>query len=288
MSGPPSSSEDAPIRMLRYRWWIVALLFAATVLNYIDRQSLSILATTIQHAFQINDVGYGHVVTAFLLAYTFAYAITGRVTDRLGARWSMALFILWWSLAEMLPPLVHGGVSLGVSRFLLGLGEAGIWVVAPKVIGELFAPRSRALAIGIYTAGGTLGAALAPPTISAISQGFGWPMVFFASGLLGLLWLIPWLMFTGKMRLAGPALSQTGAARWFGLLRIRNLWLLLLARFLTDPVWYFFLFWFPKYLEDVRHVPFVRVGHVVWVVYLAADLGTIAGGLLSWIFLRGS
>lgn len=284
-TGLPSS--NAELRLLYYRWAIVALLFVATVLNYVDRQSLSILATTIQQAFHVGDVAYGHVVTAFLFAYTLAYAFTGRLTDLIGTRRGLSLFILWWSLAEMLPPFVHGAWGLGISRFLLGLGEAGIWVAAPKIVGELFSPRSRALAIGIYTAGATLGAALAPPLITAITFRSGWPMVFVASGFAGLLWLIPWLLLSRAVSVSRANRSSSqSTVQWLSLLTSRNLWILLAARFLTDPVWYFYLFWYPKYLEDIRHASFAWVGHIVWVVYLAADIGTILGGIASWYLIK--
>lgn len=288
MRAPGLPENNAELRSLYYRWTIIALLFVATVLNYVDRQSLSILATTIQQAFHAGDVAYGNVVTAFLFAYTLAYALTGRITDLIGTRRGLALFILWWSLAEMLPPFIHGAWGLGISRFLLGLGEAGIWVAAPKIVGELFPSRSRALAIGIYTAGATLGATIAPPLITAITQRSGWPMVFVASGFAGLLWLVPWLILSRVVPMSSASRSQSSqsTAQWFNLLANRNLWILLIARFLTDPVWYFYLFWYPKYLEDIRHASFTWVGHIVWVVYLAADIGTILGGIASWYLLK--
>src|SRR6201992_1250234 len=164
------------------RWWVVGLLLLATILNYLDRQSLSILATTIQHAFNMEDYAYGHVVFAFLLSYTAAYALSGPFCDRFGIRVSMAVLMTWWSMAELMPAFVHSAFMLGVSRLLLGLGEAGVWIVAPKAVGQYFPVEQRGTAIGIYTSGATLGAAIAPPLIALLAIQHGWQSVFVISG----------------------------------------------------------------------------------------------------------
>ena len=270
----------------RLRWAVVAALFAITVINYVDRQSLSLLAPVLQFQLHITDGGYAHIVTAFLAAYTVAYVFAGRVCDWIGARAGMTLFVIWWSVAEMLPPLARSGTQLGVGRFLLGLGEAGNYVAAPKAVREWFPAEERALALGIYTAGATLGATLAPPLIAAISHGFGWQMVFVATGVAGMVWVLPWLWLTRRAPIP-PTLTDVtfvddGAEGgvWAGVLRSPATWLLLGARFLTDPVWYFMLFWFPKYLQDARGMSLAQTGRASWVVYLAADVGTLACG---WI-----
>lgn len=271
--------------LIDLRWLVVGLLLIATILNYVDRQSLSILATTIQRAFGMSDIAYGHIVSAFLLSYTLAYAFAGPFCDKFGVRAGMTIFIIFWSLAELIPSFVHSAFMLGVGRLLLGLGEAGVWVVGPKVASELFVPEERALAIGIYTAGATLGATVAPPLIASLSKSFGWRSVFVATGLAGLLWVIPWLLLYRNATSPRSIVPKASIA-WRTILQNRNLWLLLFARMLTDPVWYFYLFWYPKYLNDGRHLALARVGHTVWIVYLAADLGTILGGWISGRIIR--
>jgi MFS transporter, ACS family, hexuronate transporter len=272
------------------RWIILALLFCASVINFIDRQSLSILARTIQNDLGISDLGYSTVVQMFLFAYMLSFLVAGWVTDRLGIRLSMTLFIAWWSLSNMLTGLAGSLRSLAGARFLLGAGESGLYAVAPKVVGELFPPAQRGLAVGIYTAGATIGATAAPPLLALLAVSYGWRGAFFATGALGLLWIIPWLLFyRPAARAAGavakPLVPAAGPAapawRWRDVLFCREALFLLAARTLTDPVWHFVLFWFPKYLTDVHHLALPELGRVAWIVYLAADVGCVAGGFLS-------
>jgi ACS family hexuronate transporter-like MFS transporter len=286
---PGEATAGALPALYRRRWWILGLLFIATILNYLDRQSLSILASTIQQALGMSDIAYGHVVTAFLLSYTVAYALSGPFCDRVGIRWSMAILIAWWSMAELLPPFVHSALGLGGTRLLLGIGEAGIWLVGPKAVQQLFLPAQRGTAVGIYTAGATIGATIAPPLIAGLTLRHGWQSVFLVTGAAGLLWIVPWLLlFRDETRIVAPVrepASET-AAPWHKLLHARNLWLLLLARLLTDPVWFFYLFWYPKFLGSAGHLSFQRLGHTVWIIYLAADLGAILGGVFSGRLIR--
>ena len=190
----PASAKPAALRKIpNLRWWITGLLFLSTVINYMDRQNLSILARTIQDDLHITDLQYSYVVQAFLLAYTLSYLVAGRLTDYLGTRVSMACFVVWWAIADMSTSLSRGLVSLGFFRFLLGVGEPGNYTAAPKAVSEWFPPRERGLVIGIYTAGATLGATLAPPLIAFLGSRFHWRAVFLFTGSLGLLWVIPWL-----------------------------------------------------------------------------------------------
>ncbi len=289
-------------RIPHLRWWITGLLFASTVINYVDRQTLSILARTIQNELAMDDLDYAHVVQAFLLAYTVAYLLAGRVTDWLGTRASLALFLGWWSLANMATGLVRNAYQLGLCRFLLGLGEAGNYTAAPKAVSEWFLPKDRGLAVGIYTAGAMVGATISPPLISWLGGTWGWRAAFFATGALGLLWLIPWWWLyrepwrhpritaeEAAQTPARPAAAQcqgSGWNLWKEAFSSRAAWLLMSARLLTDPVWYFYLFWFPKYLMDARGLTLSGVGKVAWVVYLAADLGSVIGGALSGRLIR--
>jgi ACS family hexuronate transporter-like MFS transporter len=297
------TSPKAPAKIPHLRWWITALLFFSTVINYMDRQNLSILARTIQDDLKITDLQYSYIVQAFLLAYTLSYLIAGRVTDYLGTRLSMAAFVIWWSIADMLTSLSRGFASLSFFRFLLGVGEPGNYTAAPKAVSEWFPPKERGLVVGIYTAGATLGATLAPPLIAYLASHFHWRTVFLFTGSLGLIWVIPWLLLYRKpedhpriteqeRRLISPDKSPEEDSglplegRWRHILRRRETWYLMLGRMLTDPVWYFYLFWFPKYLTDSRHLTLAEVGRIAWIVYLAADVGCIAGGYLSGLLIR--
>lgn len=296
------------------RWWIATLLVGAAVLNYVDRQTLSALAPTIQSDLRMDDRAYADVVNIFLVAYTIAYLISGRIADLMGTRASMVLFVVWWSVANMLTAAAQGVQSLSVFRFLLGLGEAGVWPAASKAVSEWFPARERALAIGLYTMGATLGATLAPYLViplathawgqtlpgvaSFFGQGTGWRIAFLLTGAVGLLWLIPWLwLFRAprESKLISAAelqlLDQSAAAdnprganekpwTWLQVFMFRGTWLLLLGRLITDPVWYFYQFWFPKYLSADRHLSQDQL-KITWIVYAAAGVGSLLGGWLS-------
>jgi ACS family hexuronate transporter-like MFS transporter len=286
------------------RWWITGLLFLSTVINYMDRQNLSILARTIQNDLGITDLQYSYVVQAFLLAYTLSYLFAGRLTDYLGTRVAMACFIVWWSIADMATSLSRSLVSLGFFRFLLGVGEPGNYTAAPKAVSEWFPARERGLVVGIYTAGATLGATIAPPVIAYLASQFHWRTVFLFTGSLGLLWVIPWLwlyrrpdqhprvtgeelaIVSGDEDSAPESSAEPAEGRWRYILRRKETWALMTARMLTDPVWYFYLFWFPKYLIDARHLSLAEVGRIAWIVYLAADIGCIAGGYFSGVLIN--
>jgi ACS family hexuronate transporter-like MFS transporter len=270
--------------MKSVRWLLLSLLFAASVINFIDRQTLSILARTIQNELGISDIGYSNIVQLFLFAYMLAFLIAGWVTDRLGVRASMTLFIAWWSLSNMLTGLANSARALGGARFLLGAGESGLYTVAPKIVSEWFPPKERGLAVGIYTAGATVGATAAPPLIAWLALSYGWRSAFIATGAMGLLWLLPWLLiYRPAPKAAIPAAPIRVAAKstWRSAICSPAVLGLLLARVITDPVWHFVLFWFPKYLIDVQRMSLAEIGRVSWLVYLAADVGSVAGGYVS-------
>lgn len=304
-----------------FRWWIITLVFLAAVLNYVDRQVLSALAPTIQRDLGMTDRDYANIVNLFLVAYTLAYLVSGRLVDRLGTRLGMVMFVGWWSVANMLTAAAQGVRSLGTFRFGLGLGEAGVWPAASKVVSEWFPARERALAIGIYTMGATVGATVAPyiviplaafpyaeklPWIGQIlGQGAGWRMAFIITGGLGLLWLVPWAVFyrqpresrqiTGKeLKLLDDSAAEedkaggatTGAAwTWRQVFSSKVVWLLLFGRLITDPVWYFYQFWFPKYLNTERGFEQGQLT-ITWVVYAAAGAGSLLGGWLSGVLVK--
>jgi ACS family hexuronate transporter-like MFS transporter len=286
------------------------MLFLAAVLNYVDRQVLSLLALTIQKDLGLSDIDYGHITSCFLVAYTVSLLIAGRLIDRIGVRWGLAMYITWWSLATMAHAWANSFASLAWCRVLLGLGEAGNWPASTKAVSEWTSAKERAFAIGLYTMGATLGATIAPVLIlSLASGGSEWRTAFLVTGAAGLVWVLPWLWLyrrpsehpriTPQERALTDAIAATSPSapaeaeqgegrRWLAVLARREVWLLLIGRMLTDPVWYFYQFWFAKYLAKDRAVAQADLG-ITWVVFLAADIGCLAGGLLSaWYIRRGS
>ncbi|MDR1009915.1 MAG: MFS transporter [Opitutaceae bacterium] len=309
------------MKIPNFRWFIIALVFLAAVLNYIDRQALSLLAPDyIKKDLGLDDSGYASIVNIFLVAYTISYLVSGRLVDKLGTRLGMAVFVAFWSVSNMLTAAAHGLRSLGAFRFALGLGEAGVWPAASKSVSEWFPAKERALAIGVYTMGSTIGAVATPflvmpladfdfaqhlPLISHwLGQGAGWRMAFILTGGLGLLWVIPWLLLyrqpkqspfatekelktladseAAELRAAGAA--GTAAAQlpwgWRKIFTSRAVWLLLLGRLITDPAWYFYQFWFPMFLRNEHDVSKGGLT-MMWPVYAAAGIGSVLGGVLS-------
>jgi ACS family hexuronate transporter-like MFS transporter len=269
------------------------MLFVAAALNYLDRQTLSLLAPDVQRDLGIDDDGYALAVNAFLAAYVVAHLIGGRLVDRLGGRLALALFVGWWSMAGLLTAGARSLAGLAGMRALLGLGEAGMWVAAPKLVGEWFAPRERGLAVGIYSMGATIGATIAPPVMVVLAA-HGWPCAFVVTGVAGLVWLLPWWRVSRRAPAPGapepgaPASVRAAPAPWRPILQRADVWLFMAARLVTDPVWYFFLFWFAKYLVAERGIAPSGVG-ITWLVFLGADLGCLAGGWLAGILIgRGT
>lgn len=288
------------------KWVLLALLFFSTVINYLDRQALSILATTIQADLKMTDLEYARVVQVFLFAYAAAYVMAGRVTDWLGARVALLLFVGWWSLANIATGFVRSAVELGAARFALGLGEPGNYTVGTKVVSEQFPAPQRGLALGLYTAGAMIGATLAPPLIGGIALTYGWRSAFWITGVAGLLWMLAWWWAYPRKAQVPAATPQAEAAAaaeasatpaletpvpvapstsmkgvWGRLARDRTVWALVASRAVADPVWYFYLFWFPKYLGDARGMSLAMIASVAWIVYVAADIGSVGGGLIS-------
>lgn len=278
------------------RWFIVALLLGATTLNYIDRQTLSVLNHTLRAELHFSDVGYANVVSTFLVSYTIMYSAGGRLSDYLGSRVGLALSLSWWSVATMLTGLARGAFSLGVFRFLLGVGEPCVYPAGIKCCAEWFPPTERALPAGIFSSGSGLGAVLAPPFVVWLTLRFGWRYAFLFPGLLGLCLVPLWLKVTAARRgteaTAGLGLETAGGSTqrvpWRELLRKRSVWGLVLARFSSDPVWYFYLFWLPDYLQRERHFDLRELAAYGWIPFVFADAGSVTGGALSdWLIRRG-
>jgi ACS family hexuronate transporter-like MFS transporter len=267
-------------------WAIITLLFVVAVLNYFDRQSLSVVAPRMQAELHLSDTGYAHIVSLFLLASAFAYALSGFICDALGTRKSMALFVSFWSLAEAATAIATSTVLLGLTRFCLGLGEPGLWVAAPKAVGEVLKKPQRSLGVGIYTAGATLGAIVAIPAILAITTHLPWRAIFLIDGAMGLIWVPVWLWLYQDQVSESSNDASVPTSAFRDVIGRRETWQFMIARGMTDPVWYFYLFWFPKFLLSERHLSNVQLSQLGWIVYLAGGIGTIAGGFLSGSIIR--
>jgi ACS family hexuronate transporter-like MFS transporter len=270
----------------KLRWAILALLFTSTVLNYLDRQALSILTVEIQKDMHMSTMEYAKVVQVFLVTYTISLLGAGWITDKLGTKVSLALFVGWWSIANMLTGLVQSVVQLGITRALLGLGEGGNYTAAPKAVSEHFEPKERGFAVGVYTAGAMLGATIAPPLIVWLASTYNWRSAFFITGAAGLLWLIAWLAIYKTPEASSDSTTKSAPLPLKIILQDRSVWLLACARMLADPVWYFYLFWFPKYLEESHGMSLLQIAQIAWIVYLAADIGSLSGGIFSGYLVK--
>src|SRR5262245_20007012 len=282
------------------RWWIAGLLAAATALNYLDRQNLPVVITEVQKSIPITDQQFSELQVLFLLAYGVMYAVGGRVMDLLGTRAGYAAAIAWWSVANAAHGLVSNAFGLGAARFALGLGEGGGFPGSAKAVSEWFPARERSFAFGIFNTGSSVGAVMAPPLIAFITVELGWRWVFLITGGLGLIWAAVWFVFYDAPERHGrisPAereyvcAARPSGARtpepWISLLRYRQVWGLLAAKFFSDAAWYFFLFWLPKYLADVRHLNIRQIGYYAWIPYAFAGAGSLTGGWLSsWLLRR--
>jgi len=262
------------------RWLMISLAFWATVINYLDRQTLSVAAPVLREQFHMSSVTYSNVVSAFLLAYTIMNGVSGPLIDRLGTRAGYALCMAWWSAASILHVFARGALSLGIFRFLLGAGEAGNWPAAIRIVAEWFPERERALASGVFNSGSAAGSILAPPIVAWILLSFGWRYAFAGIGILGFIWLLFWWPI---YRVAPDTAARTPEAvpRPWALFRTRFVWSFTVAKIFLDPVWYFYIFWFPEYLKNARNFNMADIGKFAWIPFLVAGSGNILGGLVS-------
>ncbi|MCE5313658.1 MAG: MFS transporter [Armatimonadota bacterium] len=288
------------------RWYIVGLLTLVTAINYLDRNALSVAQTVLEDQFGMTNADYGHIVSVFLLAYGLMHPVSGRIVDWLGSRRGLAFGFVWWSLASIGHAFCSGITSFGIMRFVLGFGESGNFPAAIKTVGEWFPAKERALATGIFNVGAGLGAVIAPPLIGGLIMLFGWRAAFVATGAIGFLWLIPWLALSGKPeghpRITPEELAyirggqsvepteelqkEAGGGVWKEALSRKELWALMVARFLSDPVWLFFAFWIPKYFKTERGFDLKDIALFTWMPFLAADVGSVVGGWLSSYFVK--
>lgn len=261
------------------RGWIAGLLFLSVVINYIDRQCLSVLAPVITKELGLSPVGFATVLNVFQAAYTIMYVGSGLLVDRWGAKTSLAVFMGWWSIANALHAFATTIFGLGFFRFLLGLGEPGNFMAGFRAISECFPKQERALVNGLLNAGSSVGAMIAPLLVTWLYRQLSWRGAFVICGVLGLLWIGPWLRFYKPLEPVVAARPNNG--EWKKYLPLPQSWGLLLSRFLSDPVWWFYLFWLPKYLVDARGFTLEQMALVAWMPYLAADLGAMFGGWMS-------
>jgi ACS family hexuronate transporter-like MFS transporter len=288
---PEQSTAAEPLAHVgKYRWRICALLFFATTINYMDRQVLGVLAPYLQNVIGWNEIQYGYIVTSFQAAYALGLLGMGGFIDRVGTRLGYAAAITVWSLAAMSHSLVNSALGFGAARFLLGLGESGNFPAAIKTVAEWFPRKERSFATGIFNSGSNVGAIVAPLTVPWIAVHLGWRWAFLFTGLFSATWLVVWMRMYRrpeqhpKVKPAELAYIRSDAAEpvvkvpWSSLLQHRQTWAFLIAKFLTDPIWWFFLFWLPKFFNTQHGLTLTDLGPPLVVIYVMADGGSIGGG----------
>lgn len=292
------SGCDSP-RLGHVRWTICAMLFFATSINYMDRQVIALLAPTLQHTIGLTEINYGYIVDAFQAAYAIGLLLAGRLVDRIGTRIGYIVVMGIWSLSAMGHALASTAFEFGVARFFLGLGESGNFPAAIKTVAEWFPQSERSLATGIFNSGANVGAVLAPLIVPWVTIRFGWRAAFLTTGIFSALWILWWWKFyrkpTDHPTLTGAELrhiykeaaEQMGPSTpWIRLLGFRQTWAFSLAKFLTDPVWWFYLFWLPKFFTARFHLNLLHLGLPLVVIYNMSAVGSIGGGWLPGPFRR--
>ena len=301
--------NEAGFKIRGLRWWIVSLIFLATLINYIDRLTISVLAPVITRDLHLTNTEFGGIITWFLLAYTISQSLSGKLYDRIGTKRGFIASITLWSIAAMGHAFARGLTSLSVFRFFLGLGEAGNWPGAAKTVAEWFPIRERAFGMAIFNSGAAIGSVVAPPLIVWLSLTYGWQTTFIVTGSFGFAWLVLWILvyqtpdlhkWLGESErqlirqgqrfgdVTDTVATETSAPTWRELLRYRQVWAIVLARGFTDPIWWLYISWLPKYLADARGFSLVKIGLFAWVPYVAADAGSLSGGWLSgYLISRG-
>jgi ACS family hexuronate transporter-like MFS transporter len=279
------------------------MICMVTIINYIDRQTLSVLAPTSREQFGMSNVSYSRVVTIFLLGYTISQALSGKILDRIGVRRGFMLFVGIWTVASMLHATARNVVQLAIFRFILGVGEAGNWPGAAKAVAEWFPVRERAFGMSIFNGGATIGAVVAPPVIVWVALRFGWRYAFFIGAGLSMILMVLWYFFY-RTPAEHPLLSEQERALimsdqpasdstdvssrrpWLSLFRHRQVWAVVAARFFSDPIWWFLIAWLPNYLKAERGFSLALIGLLAWVPFLFADLGNLSGGFVSSLLIK--
>jgi len=281
-------------RIGRYRWVICGLLFFATTVNYVDRQVLGILSKDLKDAIGWTEVDYGNIVAAFNAAYAFGLLLAGRIMDRVGTKLGYTVALIWWSFAAMAHALARTPLGFGIARASLGVGEAGNFPAAIKTTAEWFPKKERALATGIFNAGSNVGAIVAPLVVPWIARNWGWQWAFILTGAMGFIWLALWIPLYAKPE-EHPRVTKAELAHiqsdppdppaakvpWLKLIPRRQTSAFAIGKYLTDPIWWFYLYWIPPYLRDNHKLDLTTIGPPLIAIYLIADIGSIGGGWLS-------
>ncbi len=293
-SSVQASTEAAatPRTWSHCRWTICALLFFATTINYLDRQVLSMLAKTLETSIGWTSIQYGYITGVFQATYAIGLLGAGYIMDRFGTRKGYSVAVTLWSLAGVATAAAHSAFTFGVARAFLGFGESANFPACIKTVAEWFPKKERALATGVFNAGTNIGAVVAPLTVPWLALTYGWQAAFIATGALGFVWLVFWLLFYHKPE-EHPRISKAEleyiqsdppdrieTVRWGRLLPHKETWAFTLGKFLTDPVWWFYLFWFPKYLQESFNLGLKQIILPTIIVYNAATVGSILGGWL--------
>jgi ACS family hexuronate transporter-like MFS transporter len=288
-------------KMTRYRWRIVALLFCATTINYLDRQVLGLLKPTLEADFGWTESDFSHIVMAFQTAYAISLIGFGAIIDKIGTKIGYVISVVVWSIAAMLHALATGTVSFGFMRALLGLGEAGNFPVAIKATAEWFPKKERALATGIFNSGANIGAVVAPIMVPWILGSYGWQEAFLITGALGFVWLIFWFRYyevpakQARINQAEfdyihsdnePDTSKEAPVKWLDLFKVRQTWAFVFGKMLTDPIWWFFLYWLPILFAEAFKLNLSKPSPELVIVYTATTIGSIGGGYLSGYFIK--
>jgi MFS transporter, ACS family, hexuronate transporter len=299
---PPNdlSATGTTGRLGHFRWVICTLLLFGVTKNYMDRQVLGVLKTTLQHNLGWNEIDYSNLVFAFQAAYAMGMVLMGRLVDRLGTRLGYALAMIFWSVASMAHALGSSFFSFVLARSTLGFGEAGVFPASIKTVAEWFPRKERALATGIFNAGTNVGAIITPLVVPWVTIHWGWRWAFLATGSLGFVWLIFWLWLyrppEAHPRLSAAELDYIRSdpqepeerIKWVKLLPHRQTWAFVLGKFMIDPIWWFLLFWIPDFLQRSHGLQLMQIGVPIMVIYVLADVGSVAGGWLSsWLIHRG-
>jgi ACS family hexuronate transporter-like MFS transporter len=298
MDGGLVTETSTGTRVGRLRWTVCALLFFATTINYVDRSVLGILAPTLRSEIGWTDGQYGQISAAFTLAYAIGFLGAGWIIDRFGTRLGYALYLIGWSLAAAGHALAATPFGFGVARFMLGLGESGNFPAAIKTVAEWFPRRERALATCIFNAGSNVGVIVAPLVVPWLTLTWNWRVAFVATGLAGLLWVLFWwplyrtpseharLGPEERRHIESDPPEPAVDVAWLALLRYRQAWAFAVGKFLTDAVWWFYLFWFPLFMADRFGFDLRNIGAPLITVYLLADVGSVGGGWLSSSLLK--
>lgn len=273
---------------LSYAWKICILLFFSTTINYLDRHVLSILAPELQKLYNWSEVEYSYIVTAFQVSYGLGVVLTGKLLDKFGTKWVFAIGVALWSTAGMTHAFAKSALGFGIARFSLGIGESVNFPASVKTVAELFPPKEKAFATGFFNAGSNIGAIVAPLSIPFIAYTFGWQWAFIITGLLGFIWLFFWLLIYKKPKKNSQTeqLNLVKPKSWKEVVFKKEVLTICLVRFISDPTWWFLLYWLPKFLNETKAVSTSSLGWPLVAVYLLADVGSLSGGYYSSYLIK--